>query len=437
MMRLSSLVPAAVAALLLAGSLVGCADDPVAPPDDNGIPVPATYSFTSRFDASKSSVEYGGQVVRNLLVQDLVTAVAALGKPGAAPITEADLLALYEHSDAANLSTKITVTGRQLLESQYNRISTGKKISDKISTAPVIGMSVSADALIRGWIGTAASNSQDPSKLGTPAAIFDENGLDMPEMIGKVLFGALSYYQATSVYLANVTTKENAVAADDGKGGNLPFTTMEHNWDEAFGYFGAARDYARYTDDMLTGTSADYTFDTDGDGKIDLTKEYNFTVARYAARRDKAAPGTDFTKEIFDAFLKGRTAITNQGTTVEIDAQRLAAASTWEKVLASSFVHYLNGVRAEMADVGKPDFDDVGLRHEWSEMKGFAIALQYNSAKKISDAQLAQIHTLIGASPLVAADGTAENTAYVAALDAAKALVKGVYGFSDAQMSAW
>lgn len=432
-----SRLTALAAALMLGGSLAGCTDEIVDPGPSNGIPVPSTYTFASRFDATKSSVDYGGQVVRNLLIQDLTTAVANLSKPGAVAVSEADLLAIYEHSDAANLVTKVSVSGRELLESQYNRISTGKKLSDKISTASVIGTNQTADALIRGWIRTAALNAQDGSKLGTSAAILDENGRDIAEMINKVLLGAVSYYQATSVYLAGVATKDNAVAAPDGKGGVLAYTVMEHNWDEAFGYFGAARDYARYSDDNLTGTSADYSYDSNGDGKIDLRSEYNHTVARYAARRDKSIAGSDFTKEIFDAFLKGRTAVTNQGTTAEINTHRGAVSTAWEKIIAASAVHYVNDVRKAMATAGQPDFNEFGLRHAWSEMKGLLIALQFNSAKLISDTQLASIHTLVGDTPVVAAAGTDANTTYAAALDSVKSVMKSVYGFSDAQMAAW
>ena len=44
-------------------------------------------------------------------------------------------------------------------------------------------------------------------------------------------------------------------------------TAMEHAWDEAFGYFGAARDYSRYTDEQLAGKVDDFTFDSNGDGQ--------------------------------------------------------------------------------------------------------------------------------------------------------------------------
>ncbi len=434
--RLTTSRAVLAAAVVLAGGLSACSEDPVQPEQPKEIVVPATYTFQSRFDASKSSIDYGGQVVRNLLIQDLISTLSGISKAGATAVTEADLLALYEHSDAANLTTKIAISGKTLLETQYNKIATNKKLSDKISPATVVGTGTTADALIRAWLRRAAENSQDPMKLGTPEALFDENGLDIPEMVGKVLFGSVSYYQATSVYLANVMTKDNSVAADDGKGGKLAYTVMEHNWDEAFGYLGAARNYADFTDDQLT-TGTEYVRDVNGDGKIDLSSEFNYTIARYAARRDKGAAGTDFTKEIFDAFLKGRATISGLGSAQEVEAQLRKVSTTWEKIMAASAVHYLNAVKKALPSMGGDNFNLVGYRHEWSELKGFLIALQYNSAKMITDAQLTQLHTLVGSAPTVNAAGTSEHTAYVTAIDSAAAILKSAYGFTDAQMSGW
>ena len=106
---------------------------------------------------------------------------------------------------------------------------------------------------------------------------------------------------------------------------------MEHAWDEAFGYFGAARDYVRYTDEQLAGSVDDFTFDSNGDGNIDFKSEYNFGLSRNAGKRDKGGSGVNFTQEIFDAYLKGRTLITNQGTVAEISQQRQIAANVWRR----------------------------------------------------------------------------------------------------------
>ena len=83
-----------------------------------------------------------------------------------------------------------------------------------------------------------------------------DDGVDMSQMINKVLIGAVPYYQATGVYLNSLLERDNSEARD----GTDPYTAMEHAWDEAFGYFGAARDYFRYTDDQLAGKVDDFTF---------------------------------------------------------------------------------------------------------------------------------------------------------------------------------
>ena len=56
-------------------ALVACGDDdkgsnPMGS-GSSGIDVPSSYVFDSRFTPGESSVSYSGQVVRNLLLQDL------------------------------------------------------------------------------------------------------------------------------------------------------------------------------------------------------------------------------------------------------------------------------------------------------------------------------------------------------------------------------
>ena len=125
-----------------------------------------------------------------------------------------------------------------------------------------------------------------------------------------------------------------------------------HHWDEAFGYFGAARDYSRYSDDDLAGKGSGFVFDSNGDGKIDFRSEYNFGLSRNAGKRDRGGTGVDFTGETFTAFLTGRALISNGGSTTEIAAQRQAAANGMEKVIAATVIHYINDTLADMADLG-------------------------------------------------------------------------------------
>ena len=415
--------------------LPACGSDDEPDPSDDGtkIDVPQAYVFDSRFVEGESSVSYSGQVVRNLLLQDLKAFTDSVGKDGAKSVSVDDMLQFYAYDDALNLKTLTTTGSVSALESHYSALSTGKNLVGKISGDPVIGYNRTADDLVREWFKQIADNSQDSNKLGTAMAYTTDDGVDMSQMINKVLIGAVPYYQATGVYLNGLLERDNSEARD----GEDPYTAMEHAWDEAFGYFGAARDYARYTDDQLAGGVDDFTFDSNSDGSIDFKSEYNFGLSRNAAKRDKGGTGVDFTKEIFDAFLAGRTAITNQGTVEEISEHRRVAAEGMEKVIAATVVHYINDTLSDMSQLGTADENRANLNKHWAEMKGYTVALQYNPFKLISDGQLRELHGIMGEAPKYDEPSSSEYEKQVSYYERAKVVLQTAYGFSSANMENW
>ena len=397
------------------------------------IAVPQAYVFDSRFVEGESSVSYSGQVVRNLLLQDLKSLTDSVGKDGGRSVAVQDMLKLYEYDDALNLKTRTSTGALSASESHYSSLSTGKNLVGKISDEPVIGYNRTADDLVREWFKTIADNSQDPDKLGTPMAYTTDAGVDMSQMINKVLIGAVPYYQATGVYLNSLLERDNSEARD----GTDPYTAMEHAWDEAFGYFGAARDYFRYSDNQLAGSVDDFTFDSNGDGSIDFKSEYNFGLSRNAGKRDKGGSGVDFTQEIFNAFLAGRTAITNQGTVSEISAHRQVAANGMEKVIAATVVHYINDTLSDMSKLGTAEENRANLNKHWAEMKGYTVALQYNPFRLITDGQLAELHGIMGKAPIYDEPGSNAHNTQVNNYKRAKDILQAAYGFSNANMEGW
>ena len=418
--------------------LAACGSDEDADEDELGdaaatIEIPQAYVFDSRFMEGESSVAYSGQVVRNLLLQDLKALTDSVGKDGARPVSVSDMLKLYEYDDALNLKTLTTTGALPAVESQYSSLSTGKNLVGKISDEPVIGYGRTADDLVREWFEAIADNSQDSDKLGTSMAYTTDDGVDMSQMVNKVLIGAVPYYQATGVYLNTLLERDNSEA----RNGTDPYTAMEHAWDEAFGYFGAARDYARYTDVQLAGSVDDFTFDSNGDGSIDFKSEYNFGLSRNAAKRDKGGSGVDFTQDIFNAFLAGRTAITNQGSVAEISAHRQTAAEGMEKVIAATVVHYINDTLSDMSQLGTADENRANLNKHWTEMKGYTVALQYNPFRLISDGQLAELHGIMGEAPVYDAPGSNGYKTQAANYERAKVVLQTAYGFSSDNMANW
>ena len=419
--------------MVVAFGLFGCGDDkdgtnPVNS-GDSSINVPSAYVFDSRFSPGESSVSYSGQVVRNLLLQDLKIFTGNLGKDGAQSASAQDMLNYYAHDDAYGLETLTNPKDHSALESRYSSMSTGKNLNGKISSDIVIGYGKTADALVREWIDIIADNSQDAAKLGTPAVYTTEDGVDLSQMINKVLIGAVPYYQATGKYLYLLFEKGNA-EAKEGK----TYTDMEHYWDEAFGYFGAAADYNRYSDaDVKAGVN----LDSNGDGKIDFKSEYNFAIAKGAAKRDIGGTGVDFTSDIFTAFLTGRTLIVNQASQADIDAQRIAAANGMEKVIAATVVHYINDTLGDLEVYGTSDYNETNHNKHWAEMKGYAIGLQFNPFKLISDSQLRDLHDKLGQAPVYAEAGSAAYNSVTEDYKDARNILKNAYGYSSANTENW
>jgi hypothetical protein len=266
-------------------------------------------------------------------------------------------------------------------------------------------------------------------------------GQDLQQLVQKFLLGAVTYSQGADDYLDDASLEESGnVEAEEGK----PYTKLEHHWDEGFGYFGAARDYGDYTDDEIAAADGrdDYQgyHDTNGDGAIDLTSEYNFGHSQNAAKRDRGSAEsakTDFTKGAWDAFLTGRAIIASAKGALsatqmaDLKAQRDAAIANWELAIAASALHYVNEV---LADMSKSEADYVFLDHakHWSELKGFALSLQFNPRKKLSDAQFATLHEKLGIAPALPGDANFDD--YKAGLIDARQILADAYGVAAANI---
>ena len=80
-----------------------------------------------------------------------------------------------------------------------------------------------------------AANPSEEKQVNTSA-----DGLNYSQMINKTLYGAVAYDQAFG-YLSNYDESMPDNVDPKSEGGS--YTVAEHKWDEAFGYFGARRDF--------------------------------------------------------------------------------------------------------------------------------------------------------------------------------------------------
>ncbi len=480
-----------------------------------GDPAPAEttnstqYTFASKFDDTKSSVSYGGQTVRQLIIKDITDSIGALEEDITADVT-ADLDVLIR-GDAVNgnvdsevrpyatdeLFTPIEATYGDVYDTTYGSISGNKNLKGKIAGGDGAGSGeitkligdeffgwedgadvtpipielvdfyvAQLDSLVTDGVDPTIETVAGPVGL-TPVVYVDIQGRDYKQLMQKFLLGAVTFSQGTNDYL---TTDFASINIQDGSD---PFSEAEHKWDEAFGYFGAARNYNDYTDLEIRAKSgrAEYSsgyHDLDGDTKIDLRAEINVANSVNCAKRDiGSTTGLDYTKTAFDAFLSGRQALNDAANGMltadqlaTVEAQAKIAAVTWEVCIAATVVHYINEVRNDdLAAFVDGKFADItafkDLAKHWSEMKGFALGLQFSPYSPFRDGSVAdvdvndlkEILTLMGDAPVladgsqngVAAAGTAADAVadYSNDLLAARNKLQQAYGFDAGDVAAW
>ena len=448
-------------------------------PDGGGDPA-EVYAFESRFQAGASSVVYSGQALRQVLIGDLNAYISALSTTAPEDFPEdvlGDLLFYYEFDAEVGGEAAIRLTTEPApLQSTYGAIGNAN-LKSKLAGNDAMGQHKdwTDPGTFVGWPGGdgttpeelvlhyfaeidahadafAAGNApDDPRGNQITLAHVSAGGLDYRQLANKFLLVAVAYSQATDDYFDNDLAEhginvDNEVAALSGEE-EQPYTQLEHHWDEGFGYFGPARDYLAYTDEEMEGVGGRPEFqkyhDSDDDGAIDLTAEYIYPWAGYAARRDngsaEAAP-SDFTGEIFGALLAGRRIISTAGGALseaqmdELVAERDKAVAAWEKLVAANVVHYLNEVLKDMNRFEAEDYDFLGHAGHWAEAKAFALGLQFNPRKALSDEQFAELHQLLGVAPVLETATNPQIDNYKADLVAARAIIAEAYDFDAANI---
>jgi hypothetical protein len=424
--------------------------------------VPASYVFDSRFEDG-SGVAYSGQTFRQALITSLKAEMSLIQEEidnEAAVFAAGEVRArlefyyLFDSETAGELPHAVS-TDPAPLQSTWNDISSGKDLRAKIAGQDATGQhkdwsegivgweeNGGADDLISQWfdevdaLAVAYSSGNIPT---SPDGVSITNwyvsaeGRDYQQLIQKLLLGAINYSQGSDDYLDDdldgkgLNANNNAPDGED-EGEPEAYSALEHAWDEGFGYWGGARDYLAYDDETLAASSA---HDHDGDGAIDLLSEYNFGASINAAKRDAGASAdapTDFTHETMTAFLTGRAIITHADGELsseamsDLQAQRDIAVLGWEKSLAATTVHYINDT---LADLSGDDVAFEDIAKHWSELKGFALSLQFNPRKQINDSDFATLNELIGTEP-----GMDDVASYKADLVSARDILASAYGFA-------
>ena len=429
------------------------------------------YAFGSRLDGS-DSVSYSGQVFRNLLISDLKSHLGGVSdriESGAFFPVDGDVydeidFYLTFKSDTSGLLSPLFDTELPADQGTYDDVSSGKNLVDKLAGNDEAGQhvdwqnglvgwdslpGVTPEQLVRHWadlidaqaVATANGNAPlDPDGQPIRSVYLTPEGQDLQQLLEKFLGGAIAFSQGADDYLDDDLEDKGLLSDHTNVEEGKNYTALEHAWDEGFGYFGAARTYGTWTDDEIADLGAR---DIDDSGTIDLISEVCFGHSVNAAKRDRGSSSTDpqdFTAEAWEGFVRGRQLIasTQDALTTEEMAQlkgwRDQAVTAWESALSSTVVHYINDVLQDMNDIGTDDYSFASHAKHWSEMKGFALALQFNPRSPLDDSALEELHDLMGEAPVLTTASLDDLNTYAEDLVAARTLLGDAYGFSDANL---
>lgn len=326
-------------------------DDAIAEPGFN-YTVPETYTFERN---GATSVDYSGQTSRVLMLDEMGNYFKSSATNGT--IADDEVLSdMY-----LNINNRFTGAGLN---------TSGKQLKDKTAASKDYfslfygGGSTTEQGSVRAFFeaqfdsAEAASQGNNASAGvagvyldGTSKRLFAANGLEPQQVLLKGMMGACFMDQIVNNYLsvnklddgANRSNNTNKVL-EAGK----TYTTMEHNWDEAYGYI--------YGGDNLTITPNVFKFWSSYINQVNADTDFNKVKA-----------------DIDKAFRKGRAAIVandyaTRNAQIDIIKEKLAL------VPAVRAVFYLQEGKSKLAtDNGAKAF------HALSEAYGFIMSLRYTN----------------------------------------------------------
>jgi len=87
-----------------------------------------------------------------------------------------------------------------------------------------------------------------------------------------------------------------------------------------------------------------------------------------------------------------------------------------------------------MGRFGGAEYKFLDHAKHWSELKGFALSLQFNPRSPLTGAQFEALHGKLGDRPVLPNATPSDIAAYKTALQDARNILKAAYGFADANM---
>lgn len=332
--------------------LSSCSNDEAKIEETFNYTVPATYTFERN---TVTSVDYSGQSSRLLMLDEMGKYFSTAATNG----TVADdvvLSEMYLNTNNRFTGAGLNTSGKQLKDKTaaskdyFSLYLGGGSIAEQVSVRNLFETQFdNADAASQG--ATASAGVAGVYLDGTSKRLFAANGLEPQQVLLKGMMGACFMDQIANNYLSLNKLDEGTNKADNtaktlvaGKS----YTTMEHTWDEAYGYV--------YGADNLTVTPNTFKFWSSYINQVNADTDFNTLKA-----------------DIDLAFRTGRAALVANDYAVR-DAQIDVIKAKLAMVSAVRAVFYLQEGKGKLAtDNGAKAF------HALSEGYGFIMSLRYTN----------------------------------------------------------
>lgn len=376
--------------------------------DDDSVPsieVPETYTFTRN---GESTVKYGGQTTRLKMSKELLV---AFNEPTTS--TQESLSNMFSNINdpfsetALNESSK-SIKSKVAASKEY--FASNSMESNAIRDHFESWISGQVNEVYPNWNQNAEAGVAGQILDGTATRFVNAKGLEYDQAFGKSLIGALITDQALNNYLStevldagdNVSNNTNGVT-EEGKS----YTTMEHKWDEAYGYV--------YGDPSIPQENPNSVLGESGDSFL----------FKYLSKVDNDSDFSGIAEETFEAFKIGRAAIVAGNYELRDDMISIIRENI-SLILGVRAVYYLQTGKDGILN------NDMGAAfHDLSEGFGFIYSLRFSHNPATGAPYVAKEQIAGYLEQLMVGNGFWDVTPET--LDAISAEIAAAYGFTVAQ----
>ncbi len=368
--------------LLTMGSaiLTSCSndDDPVIN-EENGIEVPANYTFKRN---GESTIDYNGQTTRLQMSAELLSAFNDFDNN-----SEEQLLNMFANENAPFSDASLNESSKSV----KSKVA-ASNLYFSANTTESAQIRQDFESFISGQINEVKANKDQLAEAGVAGQIaqgervryVNAQGLEYNQAFAKSLIGGLLLDQIINNYLAQPVLDEADNRANNDAGtteeGNT-YTTMEHKWDEAYGYL--------YGDPSIPAA----------DPMSVLGESDDHLLFSYLGQVDADEDFSGLAQSTFDAFKTGRAAIV-AGNYETRDEQVATIRENLSTVIGVRAVHYLQGGKNALAE------ENYGAAfHELSEGFGFIYSLRFTQNPATGKPYITQLSLETYKTELISGNG--------------------------------